>query len=67
MQNRKLVCLFIVNCDMHLVRDIEDRLVPSHSEGDFWLLKSLELHEMILRAQKYALEVMDGDTSAFQE
>ena len=40
MHHEKVSCMFIVNGDMPLVRDIEDRIFPDHSEGDFWILKS---------------------------
>ena len=66
MQHEKVSCLLIVNGDSHLVRDIEDRLVSDHSEGALWVLKSLELHEMIMRDEDYALEVRHEDTSDFQ-
>ena len=49
-QNGKVCCLLIVNDDRHLVRELDDRLVPGHGEGVFWIFKSLELHETILRA-----------------
>ena len=57
MQHRKVICLLIVNGYRYMFRDIEDRLVPGHREGSFWIIKSLGLHEIILRSQESALEV----------
>ena len=65
--NGKVRFLIIVNDDMHLVINIEYRLVPTLGEGALCLLKSLDLHEMILRDQESALEVRHKDTSIFQE
>ena len=48
--NGKVGCLLIVNGDRNLVIDIKDRLVLGNGEEAFRILKSLELHEMILRA-----------------
>ena len=59
--------MFIVNGDMYLVREIEDRLVQDHSEGAFWIFKYLGLHAMIMRAQYYSLEVRHEYTSEFQD
>ena len=59
--------MLIVNDDMHLVRDLEYRLVPVLGEGDLCLLKCLELHEMILKNQESVLEVNIEDTSTFQD
>ena len=47
--------------------EFEDRLLPGHSEGSVWIIKSLELYEMILRSQQSALEVRHEDTIAFQD
>ena len=44
MKHGKVGCLLIVNVGMPLIRDLEDRLVPDHSEGFLWILKSLEIH-----------------------
>ena len=44
MQHGEVILLLIVNVHRHLVRDLEDRLVPGHGEGSFWILKSLEIH-----------------------
>ena len=60
-------CLLIVNGDWHLVRELEDIFVSSNSEGSLWLLKSLELHEMILRDEQFALEFRHKETSDFQD
>ena len=62
----KVSCLFIVNGDRHLVRDIEDILVSGHSEGVLCILKYLDLHGMILSYQQSELEVRHEDTSYFQ-
>ena len=51
MHHGKVGCLIIDNCNMHMVREIEDRFVLDHGEGAFWILKSLEIHEIILRDQ----------------
>ena len=67
MHHEKLGCLLIVNGDRSLVRDIEDRLVPDHIEGALWIINYLDLHEIILRDQQYALEVIPKDTSVFQD
>ena len=48
-------CILIVKGNRHLVRDLEDRLVPGHGEVALCILKSLDLHEMILRAQESPL------------
>ena len=67
MHHGKVGCMLIVNGNMHLVRDIEDRIVPGTGEGALWILKSLDTHEMIPRDQNYALEVRHEYTIAFQE
>ena len=67
MHHGKVIFLLIVNDDRHLIREFEDRLVPGHSEGDVWLLKYLDLHEIITRDQESALECSNEDTSDFQE
>ena len=67
MHNEKVGCMIVVNGDRHLVRNIEDRIVLGHGEGAFWILKSLEIHEIILRAQESALEVRHEGTCAFQD
>ena len=59
--------MLIVSGDRQLVREIDDRLVPGHGEGDFWILKSLDIHEMIMRAQESTLEVRHEDNSSLQE
>ena len=46
---------------------LEDRFVTGHGEGAFWIIKSLELHGMILRTQQYALEVRHKETSDSQD
>ena len=67
MKHGNMSSLIIVNGDMNLIRDLEERLVPGQGEGEFWLLKYLELHEMILKTQESELEVRHEDTSAFQD
>ena len=67
MQHGEVSCLLILNGDRHLLRDLEDIIVPGHGEGCFWIIKSLELHEMILRIQDSTLEVRHEETSDFQE
>ena len=57
MYHGNISCLIIVNGDRRLVRYFEDGILLGHSEGDFWILKYLDLHEMILRAQESTLEV----------
>ena len=64
MHNVKITCLFIVNGDRHLVRNIQEKIVPGHSERAFGIIKSLDLHEIILRDQHSALEVSNEDTSS---
>ena len=64
--NGKVRFLIIVNDDMHLFIDLEYRLVPVLGEVALCLLKSLGLHEMILRDQESELEVRHEDTSTFQ-
>ena len=66
MQHGKVIILLIVNVHRHIVRELEDRLVPGHGEVSICILKSLELHEMILRDQESELDVRPKDTSAFQ-
>ena len=51
MKHEKASCMIIVNDDRHLFRDLEDRLVPGHSEREFFIIKSLDIHEMIPRDQ----------------
>ena len=63
--NGKVGCLFIFNYDRHLIIELADRLVPGHSEELLLIIKSLGLHEIILRYQQSELEVMCEDTSAF--
>ena len=65
MQHSKMGCLLIVNDNRHLFRELEYILVIGHSEGALWLLKSLELHEIILRDQQSALDFRHEDTSTF--
>ena len=57
--------MLTVNGDSHFVRYLEDRIFPVHGKGDFWLIKSLDIHEIILRDQQSTLEVRHEDTSAF--
>ena len=59
--------LLIVNGDRNLVRELEDRLVPGHGEGDFLIINSLELHEMILRDKESALEFRHEYNIDFQD
>ena len=47
----EVTCLLMVNGDGHLFRELEYRLVPGHVERSVWILKSLELHEIIMRDQ----------------
>ena len=65
-QYGKVSCMIIVNGDSQRVRDIEERFFPGHSDGAFWLLKSLEIHKIIMRDQEFSLEVSHEYTSAFQ-
>ena len=65
-KNVNVSCLLIVNSDRHLAKDLEDIIVPVNGEEDFCILKSLDIHEMILRAQESELEVSHEDTSALQ-
>ena len=51
MQHGKVVFLFIANCDRHLVRRLEEILVTVHIEGAFYIINSLDLHEMRRRTQ----------------
>ena len=51
MQHEKVSCILTLNGDMHLFRELDDRLYPCHGEGAFWLLQYLDLHEMIPSAQ----------------
>ena len=51
MQHWRSSCFLIVNGDRHLVRELEDRLVQGRGEGEFWIIKSLDIHEMILSDQ----------------
>ena len=67
MHHGKVSCLIIVNGDSHLVRELENGLVTGHGEGALWFLKSLELHEIILRAQDSALDFSHEEVSAFQD
>ena len=67
MHHGKVSFLLIVNGDRHLVRDFEDRIVPGHGEVDVWIIKYLDLYEIIMRAQESALESSNEDTSDFQE
>ena len=64
-QHGKMGCILIVNGDIHLARELEYRPFPGHVKGDFWIIKSLELHEIILRDQQSALEVRNEETIAF--
>ena len=57
MQHGNVGFLLILNGDIHRVRNLEAILVPGHSEEAFCLLKSLEIHGMVLRGYQYALEV----------
>ena len=50
-QHGSVGCLFIVNGDKQLVRELDYILVPCHSEGAFWIIKSLNPHGIITRAQ----------------
>ena len=59
--------LFIVNGDGHLVRELEDILVPGHRKGALWIIKYLEIHEMIIMDQQSTLEVRHEETSYFQD
>ena len=67
MQHGKFIILLIVNVHRHIVRELEDRLVPGHGEVSICILKSLELHEMILRDQESALEARHEETSDYQD
>ena len=67
MQHGKGICLLIVNGDRHLVRDLEDRLVPINGSGDFWFLNYFELHEMILKDQGSEIEVRHECTRDLQD
>ena len=67
MQHGKVSCILIVNGDRHLVRELEDRLVPDQGEVSFWTINSLDLHEMILRDQESALEARHEETSDYQD
>ena len=42
-QHGKVSFLLKVNIDRHLDRDNKEILVPGHSEGDVWILKSLDI------------------------
>ena len=66
-QHGKVSFMLIVNSDKHLVRDIEDRILPGHGEGALCILKYLELHEMILRDQESTLEVGHEENIALQD
>ena len=57
MQRGNVGFLLLLNDNWHLVRNLEAILVPGHSEEAFCLLKSLEIHGMVLRGYQYALEV----------
>ena len=59
--------MFIFNGNMNLVRELEDILLPRHSEGAFWIFKYLEFNKIILRYQQYVLEVRHEETSDFQD
>ena len=59
--------MLTVNGDSHFVRYLEDRIFPVHGKGYFWLIKSLDIHKIILRDQQSTLEVRHEDTSAFQD
>ena len=67
MQHWKMSCILIVNGDRHLVRDLEDRLVPINGSGDFWFLNYFELHEMILKDQGSEIEVRHECTRDLQD
>ena len=62
--NGKSICLIIYNGDRHLFRELEDRLFPGQVEGAFYILKSLKLHERILKDQQSEIKVRYEDTSA---
>ena len=43
--------MLVVNGDRHLVKEIYYIIVSGHVEEAFYIIKSLEFHEMILRDQ----------------
>ena len=65
-QYGKVSGLFIVNRYSHLVRDIEKILVPGHSELDFFNIKPLKIHAIILRYQQSTLEFRHEENIVFQ-
>ena len=52
---------------MHLVREIEYRLVPGHIDWALRIIKYLDLHEIILRDKQYELEIRHEETSDSQD
>ena len=60
-------CIFVVNGDMHLLRELGEIIVPGHGQVNFWLIKYLELHDIILRAKQFELEVRHENTSALKD
>ena len=60
MKHGKASCLIIANGDRQLVRELQYRLVQGPVEESFWFLKSLEIHEIILRAKESTLTRSDG-------
>ena len=66
-QHGKVSCMVIVSVNRHLIRYLENRLSPGHFEVAFWIIKSLGIHEIILRYQESALGVRHEDNSALQD
>ena len=66
-QHGKLIFLIILNGDSLLVRDLEYRLVPGHGVVAFCIIKSLKIHENILRNQDSALEFRHEDNIVLQD
>ena len=67
MKNAEVGCMFIVNGDRKLVRELEDRLFPGHSEASLCILKTFAFHEIILRDQHSELEVRYEEANPFQD
>ena len=51
MKYGKVICMLIDNGDKYLFINIENRLIPGHSEGVFRILKYFDIYKMTLRDQ----------------